>query len=98
LARAVADHDPLAQAILSELADNLGFALSHVVQLLHPQVIVIGGGVSLMGEVLREAVATALPRYVMDSFQPGPKVALAGLREDSVPVGALLLAAQRSGL
>ena len=94
LAQAVAEHDPLAQAILSELADNLGFALSHVVQLFHPQVIVVGGGVALMGEPLREALAAALPRYVMDSFQPGPKVALAGLREDSVPVGALLLAAQ----
>jgi glucokinase len=95
LAAALGDADPTAQAILSELADNLGFALSHAVQLFHPEIIVIGGGLSLVGEPLRQAVAEALPRYVMDSFQPGPRVALAGLREDAVPVGALLLAARR---
>jgi glucokinase len=92
LAAALEEGDPVAQAILSELADNLGFALSHVVQLLHPEVIVMGGGLSLVGEPLRSAVAEALPRYVMDSFQPGPEVRLAGLGEDSVPVGALVLA------
>jgi hypothetical protein len=30
---------------------------------------------------------------VMHAFAPGPDVALAELREDAVPVGALLLAA-----
>ncbi len=95
LGAAMADGDPGAQAILSELADNLGFALSHVVQLLHPQMVVVGGGLSLVGEPLRAAIAEALPRYVMDSFRPGPQVRLAGLGEDSVPVGALALAAQR---
>ncbi|MCW5557613.1 MAG: ROK family protein [Verrucomicrobiae bacterium] len=92
LAPALSQGDPLAQAILSELADNLAFALSHAVQLFHPEVIVVGGGLSLIGEPLRDAVASALPPYVMDSFQPGPRIALAGLGEDSVPVGALALA------
>ncbi len=93
LAAALDEGDPMAQAILSELADNLGFALSHVVQLLHPEVIVVGGGLALVGEPLRAAVAEALSRYVMEAFRPGPRVVLAGLREDSVPVGALALAA-----
>jgi len=93
LAPALTAGDELAHAILSELADNLAFALSHVVQLFHPQIIVVGGGLSLIGEPLRDAVAAALPQYVMDSFQPGPQIVLAGLGEDSVPVGALALAA-----
>lgn len=93
LASALAEGDPVASAILSELADNVGFALSHVVQLFHPELIVVGGGVSLLGEPLRAAIAEALPRYVMDSFQPGPKVVLPGLGQNSVPVGALALAA-----
>lgn len=93
LAAALSEGDPGAQAVLSELADNLGFALSHVVQLLHPAVVVVGGGLSLMGEPLRAAMAEALGRHVMDAFQPGPALRLAGLGEDSVPVGALALAA-----
>jgi glucokinase len=95
LGPALAQNDPIAQAILSELADNLGFALSHVVQLFHPEVIVIGGGLALVGEPLRAAISEALPRYVMNSFLPGPKVRIAGLLPNSVPVGALALAASR---
>jgi len=60
--------------------------------LMHPEVIVLGGGLSLVGEPLRAAVASALKRYVMEAFAPGPRVALAGLGEDAVPTGALLLA------
>ena len=93
LGAAARSGDPLALRILDEVADDLGFALSHAVQLFHPDIVVVGGGLSLVGEPLRAAMATALPRYVMDSFQPGPAVRLAGLGEDSVPVGALALAA-----
>ncbi len=97
LAPALAENDPLAEAILSEFADNLAFGLSHVVQLMHPERIVLGGGLSLVGEPLRDAVATALPRYVMEVFHGGPTVVLAGLGEDTVPVGCLALVAQRLG-
>jgi len=92
LGPALAQGDALAAQILTEVADDLAFGLSHVTQLLHPEVIVLGGGLSLLGEPLRTAVAAALPRYVMEAFAPGPRVVLAGLGEDAVPVGALLLA------
>ena len=92
LAPALAQGDALAQRILDEVADDLAFGLSHVAQLIHPEVIVLGGGLSLVGEPLRAAVVTALRRYVMEAFAPGPRVVLAGLGEDSVPVGALHLA------
>ena len=52
----------------------------------------VGGGLSLLGEPLRAAVAEALPPMVMEAFQPAPGICLATLREDAVPVGALLLA------
>lgn len=91
LARALNAGCGVAERILTTAAVDLAFALSHVVQLLHPEVIVVGGGLSLLGEPLRASVAEALPRWVMDSFSPGPRIALAGLGEDAVPVGALTL-------
>ena len=89
--------DALAESILAELAGDLGFALSHAVHLFHPQVIVLGGGLSLIGEALRTAVAEALARHVMQVFSPGPPLRLAKLAEDAVPLGALLLAQRLSG-
>ena len=45
-----------------------------------------------MGDVLRSQVSAALGRLVMEVFLPGPEVKLSSLGEDSVPVGALILA------
>jgi len=85
--------DPAAQAILDETASTLAFALSHVVHLMNPELIVLGGGLSLIGEPWRHAVEQALPQHLMKIFLPGPDIRLAALGEDIVPMGALLLAA-----
>ena len=73
---------------------DLAFALSHVVHLFHPEVIVLGGGLSQIGDAWRNAVASALRGFLMEAFAPGPAIRLAALGEDAVPVGALLLAQQ----
>jgi glucokinase len=94
LAAAIAAGDSSAAAVLDDVAADIAFALSHVVHLLHPGVIVIGGGLSLVGEPLRAAIETALPANVMEAFHPPPAVRLAALGEESVPVGSLELAAR----
>ncbi|HEY3916054.1 MAG TPA: ROK family protein, partial [Verrucomicrobiae bacterium] len=89
---ALAQNDSHAAAILEETAQDLAFALSHVTHLFHPEIIILGGGLSLVGEPLRAAVERNLHGFIMDAFAPGPKIALARLGEDAVPVGALMLA------
>jgi len=89
LAAAFRAGDPIARKILDDVATDLAFGLSHAVQLFHPSMIVLGGGLSLVGQPLRAAVARALRPFVMEAFAPGPRVALSSLREDAVPVGAL---------
>lgn len=96
LAPAIEEGDAAACRILTEVADDIGFALSHVVHLFHPEVLIIGGGLSLSGEPLRKAVSQSLQRYVMDAFLPAPPVRIAALGEKVVPIGALELV--RSGL
>lgn len=88
--------DPLAKQILGETAGDLAFGLSHVIHLFHPSIIVVGGGLSLVGEPLMEAVNAALPQWIMKAFLPGPRVVLSRLGEDVVPTGALTLAANAS--
>jgi glucokinase len=89
---ALEQQDAAAHKILSEIADDLAFALSHVVHLLHPEIIVIGGGLSLLGEDLRIPLTSALPKYLMSSFLPAPDIQIAKLGENVVPIGAIELA------
>ena len=91
LAPALQQSDPAARGLLAELTEDLAYGLSHVVHLFHPQVIVIGGGLSNLGEPLRAGVEQHLARFTMEAFAPGPQVHLTALGDDVVPVGALSL-------
>lgn len=83
--------DPVAKMLIEQIGSVLALGLSHVVHLFHPEAIVLGGGLSLIGEPLRAAVRQALPRFVITAFHPTPIVLLAKLGEDAVPIGALEL-------
>jgi glucokinase len=91
LAAAWQQGDAAAKRLLRETAEDLAFGLSHVVHLFHPEIIVLGGGLSGVGEPLRVSVEGALRHFMMEAFAPGPRIALAALGEDAVPVGALEL-------
>src|SRR6478672_786586 len=92
LKEALKKNDVLAKKILKEVSDNIAFGLSHVVHLFHPEVIIIGGGLSLLSNDLSDAITTALSQYVMKAFLPPPEVKIASLGKNVVPVGALELA------
>ena len=96
LAAAFGQGDKAACQILRETAEALAFGLSHVVHLMHPEIIILGGGLSKVGEPLRFAVEQALSPFLMEVFRPGPRIALAALDEDAVPVGALELATEKN--
>lgn len=92
LASALKQEDQPAHDILDETTDDFAYALSHAVHLLNPETVILGGGLSLIGEKFRQLVAEKLPLYLMDVLRPGPSVQLSLLKEDAVPVGALALA------
>ncbi|HEU5148034.1 MAG TPA: ROK family protein [Chryseosolibacter sp.] len=89
---ALAKNDDAAIRILDTTVDDLALGLSHVVHLVNPNTIILGGGLSLIGESLRRRVEQKLPPYLMDVLRPGPSIQLSSLKEDAVPVGALALA------
>ncbi len=91
LASALAQNDSIAKTILENVSHDLAYALSHVTHLFHPQAITLGGGLSLIGEPLRQGIAEKLPEFLMEIYGTGPEIKLSELGEDAVPVGALLL-------
>lgn len=95
LRQALEQGDEASHEILEGITDDVAFALSHVVHLLNTETIILGGGLSLIGEPLRRRVEKKLPGYLMDVLRPGPSIQLSALKEDAVPVGALALAIQK---
>jgi glucokinase len=97
LRKALEAGDDFARRIVEETAEDLAFGLSHVTHLVHPEMIILGGGLSLLGELLREPVQRHHKRFLMEAFQPGPAIRIAVQGEDVVPIGALLLAKAAAG-
>ena len=89
LKEAILNNDTIAKEIFGEAMNALSFCLSHVVHLLGPDTIVIGGGLSLMGSMITDAINKRFPTLLMDVFKPGPLLQIAALEEDVVPVGAI---------
>jgi glucokinase len=87
----------LAHEAFTHAAGVLGWAVAQAVTLLSPNVIVVGGGVSLAGEELWfEPLRQAIDRYVFPPRKGSFKILPAQLGEEVVVHGALALAAGRS--
>lgn len=78
---------------VEQSARYFGVALANVVTLLNPDIVVVGGGVSLAGEKFFRLLRETVRRYVFAPFRRNFTIVPAGLGETVVVVGAALLAA-----
>lgn len=92
LAEAARQGDPLATAELDRVAESVGIALSNVITLFDPERIAMGGGVSLMGDVLLDRIRRKVDERVFGPFRGTYEIMPCALAESVVIVGALLLA------
>lgn len=93
VACAAARGDSISLAVLDRARRAFALALAHVVMLTAPERIILGGGVSLIGEELwLEPIRNELDRLVPTSFRGRFDIVPASLGENVVVVGALVLA------
>src|SRR3954454_6318686 len=89
IARAAAEGDPLAVELLAEVGTWLGQGIADLAAVLDPEVVVIGAGVSVLGEMVlgpaRQRLQRALPGR---GFRPGPRILAAELGAQAGLVGA----------
>jgi glucokinase len=94
IACAAGEGNQLALDVIRHATDVLGWAIAQTVTLLAPEVVVVGGGVSLMGESLFFApLRDAVSRYVFPPLADAFEIVPAALGEWVVVHGAIALAA-----
>jgi glucokinase len=95
VAQAAAEGNELAQEVFRHAVQTLGWAVAQMVTLLAPNVVVIGGGVSLAGESLLFApLGREVDRYVFPPLRDSFRIVPAALGEEVVVHGALAVAAE----
>jgi len=96
--QAAADGDPGALEVMGELGWWVGLGLAALVNILDPEVVVIGGGLSEAGDLLLDPARAALAELVLaPGHRPLPDVLRAATGERAGAWGAALLAGRRSG-
>jgi len=89
VARTAADGDPLALELVTEVGTWLGQGIADLAAVLDPEVVVIGGGVSVLGELVLGPARTRLDRALPGrGFRPGPRVVAAQLGAQAGLIGA----------
>jgi len=88
IAQAAQKGDKLAKEVFRETGEIIGAALSGAVNLLNPELIIVGGGVAQAGELVLEPIRRTLVERAMNRESQGVKVVPALLEEDAGLIGA----------
>ncbi|MBR5288835.1 MAG: ROK family protein [Clostridia bacterium] len=86
--------DPAALAAFGQYVKGLATGIVNIIHTLDPEVIALGGGVSMAGDFLLDAVRREIPKMVMYKTMPFARIELAQLGADAGIIGAALLGKQ----
>jgi glucokinase len=87
--------DELAQSVVGSAGEALGAAVAHLVNVLDPEAVVLGGGLGMVGGVYRKSLESALRTYVWSPRHRDMPVASAELGVEAGFIGAALTAHDR---
>ncbi len=81
-----------AQAVVNDYIQHLGYGLASIINILAPEILVIGGGVSNEGEnLLRPLVECVRPQLYIRTPEKQTRIVLATLGNDAGLIGAAFL-------
>lgn len=90
------EKDMVGISVVEKFAYYLGYALANIANVLNPEKIVIGGGVSRAGETLLNPVREQLGRFAFPRVAEGVDLSIATLGNDAGVLGAAWLVMKNS--
>ncbi|WP_057490687.1 ROK family glucokinase [Streptococcus orisasini] len=91
---AAAAGDKFADSIVEKVGFYLGLATANISNILNPDSVIIGGGVSAAGEFLRSRVESHFQKFAFPQVKKSTKIKIAELGNDAGIIGAASLARQ----
>lgn len=88
--------DTLAAAAIAEVGAHLGLAASWLINAYNPAVVVVGGGLAPIGDLLLDPLRAAVARHALAPALRGVEIRASVLGPDAEVRGAVLLALQHS--
>jgi len=83
--------DELAEHLVSEAGKRLGVKIAYLVNLLNPQLVIIGGGIEKAGDKFLDVVKETVSKWAFEEMASAVKIVPSRLGEDSVALGAASL-------
>lgn len=93
---AAEDGDKFANSVVERVSRYLGLAAANISNILNPDSVVIGGGVSATGEFLRSRVEKYFVTFAFPQVKKSTKIKIAELGNDAGIIGAASLANQQA--
>ncbi len=93
---AAEDGDKFANSVVERVSCYLGLAAANISNILNPDSVVIGGGVSAAGEFLRSRVEKYFVTFAFPQVKKSTKIKIAELGNDAGIIGAASLANQQA--
>ena len=87
--------DPLALKVLESAAIRLGIKIASLVNLLNPEVVVIGGGLEEAGEGFLNTVQATVKEWAFREITEDVKIIYSRLRENAVALGAASMVVEK---
>ncbi|MGD8752213.1 MAG: ROK family transcriptional regulator [Anaerolineales bacterium] len=81
--------DLLAQEIVTEAGEYLGIAIANLINLINPSVVVVGGGVAQMGDLLLEPIRYTAEKRSLQAASQAARITTAVLGRRSTSMGAV---------
>ncbi|MEN6455813.1 MAG: ROK family transcriptional regulator [Prolixibacteraceae bacterium] len=92
---AALEEDVLAIEIIEEAGNKLGRAISGLINLFNPELLVIGGTVSLTGDYIFLPIKSAVKKYSLNLVNKDTEIKLSRLGDKAGAIGAGLFARER---
>ncbi len=89
--QAALESDKAAQELLKNAAERLGIKIAYLVNLLNPEIVIIGGGLEEAGQFFLDTIRQSVSRWTFEEMFDAVKIIYSALGENAVALGAASL-------